>query len=104
MRRSGNVRSICAAILVASASRTATAQDVQYHTTTKIDMGTAMNVMLKMAHAQELTETSYIKGKKMRTDSDKQSTIYDMDGGRFIIINHNDKTYVSAPIAQMAAA
>jgi hypothetical protein len=94
----------CVAVLAAFAAQSALAQDVQYQSVTKIDMGTAMNVMLKMAHAQEISETHLIKGRKMRTNSDKQSTIFDMDAGRFIMINHDNKTYVSAPIGQMVAA
>jgi hypothetical protein len=92
------------AALAAFAGHSALAQDVQYQSVTKIDMGSAMNLMLKMAHAQELTETHLIKGKKMRTNSDKQSTIFDMDNGRFIMIDHDKKTFVSAPIGQMVAA
>ena len=91
------------ASLAPLASR-ASAQDVQYKSVTKIDMGGAMNLVLKMAHAQEITETRSIKGRKMRTDSDKQSTIFDMDAHRVILINHDDKTYVAAPISQMTAA
>jgi hypothetical protein len=92
------------ATLAAFAAQSALAQDVQYQSVTKIDMGTGMNLMLKMAHAQEISETHLIKGRKMRTNSDKQSTIFDMDAGRFIMIDHDKKTYVSAPIGQMVAA
>lgn len=91
-------------ILAAVTAQSALAQDVQYQSVTKVDMGTAMNVVLKMAHAQEISETHFIKGRKMRTNSDKQSTIFDMDAGRFIMIDHDKKTYVSAPIGQMVAA
>jgi hypothetical protein len=93
-----------AAALAAFVAHSALAQDVQYQSVTKIDMGTAMNLVLKMAHAQEISETHLIKGHKMRTNSDKQSTIFDMDNGRFIMIDHDKKTYVSAPIGQMMAA
>jgi len=92
------------AAAAAFAANSAFAQDVKYQSTTKIDMGSAMNLVLKMAHAQEITETHLIKGRKMRTDSDKQSTIFDMDNSRFIMIDHDKKTYVSAPISQMVAA
>jgi len=103
MRLTHARRSFYVALFASLASR-ASAQDVQYKSVTKIDMGGAMNLVLKMAHAQEITETHSIKGRKMRTDSDKQSTIFDMDASRVIMINHDDKTYVAAPISQMAAA
>ena len=96
-------RSLYLAAFASFATR-ASAQDVQYKSVTKIDMGGAINLVLKMAHTQEITETHSIKGKKMRTDSDKQSTIFDMDAHRVIMINHGEKTYVSAPISQMTAA
>ena len=90
--------------LLTLVAHTAFAQDVQYKSVTKIDMGTAVNLLLKMAKAQEIQETVQIKGKRMRTDSDKQSSIFDMDNSRFIMINHDDKSYVVAPISQMVAA
>jgi len=102
--RATHIRSLSAALIAMLAARFAFAQDVQYQSVTKLDMGTAMNALLKMARAQEITETHSIKGRKMRTDSDKQSTIFDMDGGRFIMINHDNKTYINAPIGQMVAA
>ena len=92
------------AAATAFAASSAFAQDVKYQSTTKIDMGSAMNLVLKMAHAQEITETHLIKGRKMRTDTDKQSTIFDMDNSRFIMIDHDKKTYVSVPMNQMVAA
>ena len=97
-------RMLYVAAVTAFAGHSALAQDVKYQSTTKIDMGGAMNLILKMAHAQEINETHLIKGRKMRTDSDKQSTIFDMDNSRFIMIDHEKKTYVSAPISQMMAA
>jgi hypothetical protein len=90
--------------LFAAFATQAGAQDVQYKSVTKLDMGGAMNLVLKMAKAQEISETYSIKGRKMRTDSDKQSSIFDMENGRFIMINHDNKTYVSAPLSQMTAA
>ena len=100
--RSRSVFYVAAA--AAFTAHSAFAQDVQYHSVTKIDMGSAMNLVLRMAKAQEISETHSIKGRKMRTDSDKQSTIFDMDNSRFIMIDHDKKTYVSAPISQMVAA
>ena len=102
--RLGSRRMIYVAVMAAFAGHSALAQDVQYQSVTKIDMGSAMNLVLKMAHAQEITETHLIKGRKMRTNSDKQSTIFDIDNSRFIMIDHDKKTYVSAPISQMVAA
>lgn len=92
-----------AVLLTALTTQAGIAQDVQYRTVTKIDLGTGMNLMLKLAGASEVSETSYLKGKKLRTDVDKTSTIYDLDAGRYIVLNHDQKTYVSVPLGQMAA-
>jgi hypothetical protein len=92
------------ATVAAFAAHSALAQDVQYQSVTKIDAGTGMNLVLKMARAQEISETHLIKGRKMRTNSDKQSTIFDMDAGRFIMIDHDKKTFVSVATGQMVAA
>jgi hypothetical protein len=96
-------RSPALAILVAAiAASSASAQDVQYTTITKVDLGGGMNALMRMAGASEVKETAYIKGKKMRTDGEKQSTIFDLDNSRYIFINHSEKTYTSVPLADMA--
>jgi hypothetical protein len=87
------------ATLVATA---ASAQDVQYTTITKVDLGGGMNAIMRMAGASEVKETAYIKGKKLRSDGEKQSTIFDLDNSRYILINHAEKTYTSVPLADMA--
>ena len=91
-----------ALLLTPVAVSAASAQDVQYSTITKVDLGGAMNAMMRLAGASEVKETAYIKGKKLRSDSDKQSTIFDLDNSRYIILNHADKTYTSVPLADMA--
>lgn len=91
-----------AALVAVLAAPAANAQDVQYTTVTKVDMGGGMNAIMRMAGASEVKETAYIKGKKLRSDGDKQSTIFDLDNSRFISINHAEKTYTSVPIADFA--
>lgn len=90
-----------AAVAFLTCAATAAAQDVQYSTVTKVDLGGGMNAIMRMAGASEIRETAYIKGKKMRSDSEKQSTIWDLDNSRYITINHSNKTYTSVPIADM---
>lgn len=100
------VRSALSALtcLALAAPTPARAQDVQYKTVTKVDMGTGMNAMLKLAGASEFSEVSYLKGKKMRSDTDKMSTIFDLESGRYIILNHKDKTFINTTLAEMGAA
>lgn len=86
------------------AASAAAAQDVQYSTITKVDLGGGMNAIMRMAGASEVRETAYIKGKKLRSDGEKQSTIFDLDNSRYIILNHSEKTYMSVPLADMARA
>jgi len=93
-----------AVVFTLVAARGAVAQDVQYKTVTRMDLGTGMNIALKLAGASEFTSTSYVKGKKMRTESDKSATIYDIERSRFIMINDANKTYIVAPLSQMTAA
>jgi hypothetical protein len=91
-----------ALLLAALAAPAADAQDVQYTTVTKVDLGGGMNAIMRMAGASEVRETAYIKGRKLRSDGDKQSTIFDLDNSRYILINHADRTYTSVPLADMA--
>ena len=89
-------------LVTALLTSVAAAQDVQYTTVTKIDMGGGMNALMRMAGASEVKETAYIKGKKLRSDGEKQSTIFDLDNSRYIVLNHADRTYTSVPLADMA--
>lgn len=50
----------------------------------------------------ESTETVSIRGKHMRTDSDNSSTIIDLDTGRFLILDHDNRLYSVMNFADMA--
>jgi len=82
------------------------AQDVQYETVTRIDLpgalGTAVRVAARLGGGSTSTvETTYIKGRKMRTDVDKTSTIFDLDARRFIHLDHGAKTYHAMTFDEM---
>jgi hypothetical protein len=103
MRTARRRTPLVALALAAIAAAPGAAQDVQYKQVTKLDLGTGANVVLKIAGASEFTETISIKGTKMRSDMDKQSTIWDPAGNRFIMLDHERKTYTSATMEQMTA-
>lgn len=95
------LRPTVAAILLAPAimvAAPASAQDVQYETVTKLELPGAAGTMLRVAArlgggSLETVETVSIKGRRMRSDIDKQSTITDLEGRRMIFIDHATKTY-----------
>jgi hypothetical protein len=101
------VCSAAAATLAQPAS--VAAQDVQYETVTKLDMPGAMGTAMRMAArmgggSTETVETTYIKGRRMRTDSENSSTIIDLEAGRIITLDHKAKTYVSMSFDEMLEA
>ncbi len=63
-----------------------------------------IGAMLKLGGGGSSTTTSYIAGHKMRHDTKENSTIIDVDGGRFIMLNHKEKAYSVMTFEQMAAA
>jgi len=84
------------------------AQDVSYETLTKVEVPGALGTMMKAAAklgggSLDMVQKTYIKGNRMRTDMDKSSTIMDLDGRRFITLDHNAKTYTAMTFEQMAA-
>ena len=95
-------RPLTVSLVLAALAAPAYAQDVQYSSVTKVDLGGGMNAIMKMAGASEVKETTSIQGKKLRSDTDKSSTIFDLDNGRYIVIDHAAKTYMSVPLADMA--
>jgi hypothetical protein len=84
----------------------ASAQDIQYRTVTAVKFagafGKVLNWAAKLGGAPDETiETTSIKDAKMRTDVDKASSVVDLDGGRFINIDHGGKTYTIVTMPQM---
>jgi hypothetical protein len=81
------------------------AQDVEYTTVGKVELGGFLGTLARLGGAgDETTEKVYMKGGMMRTDADKTSTIFDLENGRFISIDHNAKTYTIMTFEQMAQA
>jgi hypothetical protein len=79
------------------------AQDVEYTTVGKVELGGVLGTFARLGGAGDETTTKvYIKGGMMRTDADKSSTIVDLENGRFISLDHNARTYTIMTFAQMA--
>lgn len=100
--RMPRLASLAAAAMLTALAGPTLAQDVQYRTVTKLDMGGAMNAMMELAGGSEVVETSYLKGSKLRTDVDRTSAIFDIEAGRYIQLDHEAKTFVSVPLDQIA--
>ena len=84
----------------------AAAQDVQYETVSRVEFAGAAGTAMRMAArlgggSTETVETTYIKGSKMRTDSDQSSTILDLESGRMTVLDHAAKTYSSFTFEEM---
>jgi hypothetical protein len=83
------------------------AQDVQYETMTRLNFPGAMGTMMRAAAklgggSLDVVEKTYIKGARMRTDLDETSTIMDLEGKRFISLDHDRKTYTAMTFEQLA--
>lgn len=82
------------------------AQDVQYETVTRVDFAGAAGTAMRMAASlgggsTENVQTTYIKGRKMRTDADGTSSIMDLESGRVTLLDHNAKTYTTFTFEEM---
>jgi hypothetical protein len=98
MRITGVVLAIPMVLAVLTAPTPAATQDVQYETVTKLELPGALGTMMRAAArlgggSTESVETTYIKGTRMRTDSDESSVIVDLDDGRVIFLDHAARTY-----------
>jgi hypothetical protein len=89
----------------------ARAQDVQYRTTSKVEMKGALGAIAKIASkfggggTGDAVQTTSIKGARMRTDDgDQSSVIVDLDKSSFTMLDHRRKTYTVVTVAQMAQA
>ena len=94
---------LAAAVVLALGAVPVAAQDVQYKTVSKMDLGGVINAIAKLAGGLEVEETTYIKGLRMRTDADKSSTIMNFETGSYTWIDHEAKTYSVVTLEQMLA-
>jgi hypothetical protein len=85
------------------------AQDVRYETVTRVELagaaGTAMRLAARLGGgSMETVETTYISGRRMRSDQDRQSTILDLEDGRMTYLDHESRTYWSYTFEEMLEA
>lgn len=92
-------------LLSTTLAPSATAQDLQYTSTTKFELagtaGRAMNFLSRLGGGNSSDETVSISGKHMRTDSDNSSTIIDLESGRFIMLDHDNRMYTVMNFSEM---
>jgi hypothetical protein len=90
-------------LLLATPMRSA-AQDVKYTSITRGEFGGALGRMMKLFGGnKEMTEVTYLKGAKQRTDEEKTSTVLDIQGRSFTWMDHDSKTYTTMTFDQAAA-
>lgn len=95
--------SLASAVLPGSAR----AQDVQYETVSRVEFAGAAGTVMRAAArlgggSTESVETTYIKGRRMRTDAGESSSIVDLESGRVTVLDHRAKTYTSFTFEEMA--
>lgn len=107
MRRFANVCLVFATALTGEvvAAPAALAQDVEVTSTSKVELSGILGDAFRLfGGGGETTEKTYIKGARMRTDTEDVSTIVDLENGRFITIDHKQKTYTLVTLDHMAEA
>jgi len=92
---------VCA--LVAMVVVPTAAQDVRYTTVSRGEFGGALGRWMKLfGGSSEITEVTSIKGAKLRTDTDDNSTILDLEAKAVTWMDHDTKTYTTMTFAQAA--
>lgn len=80
----------------------ATAQDLTYTETTRMEMGGMMgSIMSMMGGDDDQTQTVYLKDGRMRRDDEDTSTIMDFSTGDVTILNHADRTFMRMNFREM---
>lgn len=103
MQRTLRIRIFRAAVALAVPIQL-TAQDLQYKSFTKLDMGGALNFVVKLGGGGEVVETHYLTNGRLRTDASNSSTILDFEKRRIVMLDHKAKTYTAVGFEQMTAA
>lgn len=99
-------RLVVAAVAACALTSQLEAQDIQYETVTRVDFagaaGAAMRVAARLGGGStETIETTYIKGRKMRSDADQTSSIIDLDAGSVTMLDHQARTYTTFTFDEM---
>jgi hypothetical protein len=88
-----------------SAPPAATAQDVEITTATRVEFSGFLGGVVRLfGGGREVTEKTYIKGARMRTDDGESASIVDLENGRFVTIDHKARTYTVVTLDQMLEA
>ncbi len=82
-------------------------QSLRYTSQTSMELGGALGRALQGIPGLSSTqsgdpETIYIFGNRMRTDTGSQSTILDLEVGRFLSVNHETREYILADLGDLA--
>lgn len=95
------IRVLVPGVLVALTAVPVGAQDVRYTTVSRGEFGGALGRWMKLfGGSSETKEVTSIKGGKLRTDTDDNSTVLDLDAKAFTWMDHETKTYVTMTFAQ----
>jgi hypothetical protein len=87
--------------VVGLAPGSATAQDVRYTTISRGEFGGALGRWMKLfGGSSEIEEVTSIKGARLRTDTDDNSTVLDLDAKAFTWMDHEARTYTTMTFAQ----
>lgn len=101
------IRPVSVAALVAVlAPAVASAQSLQYQTTTKAEISGVVGKLVSMmgGMGEPTVETTSIQGSRIRTDHRETSQIMDWDSGTLTMLDHDAKTFMRVSFAQMADA
>ncbi len=93
------------ALLALLPSPPAQAQEVAFTTVSKAEFGGSMGQMMRMVPgaADAVRSSTFVKGSMVRTDSDDSSTIMNAGEGTLTFLQHQEGTYYTLSMEEMAA-
>ncbi|MEM9664100.1 MAG: hypothetical protein AAF970_04145 [Bacteroidota bacterium] len=76
---------------------------VQYRTVSRMALGGGMGPFMRMLGMDDQVEMTYVHGSRIRTDEPdgSSSLILDASDGSYIMLNHEDQTYVAMSLEEM---
>ncbi len=95
---------VVAGFAVSLAPAVLAAQGVTVTSNSSMKGAGVIGMALRMGGGGDVTSTTFISGHKLRTDNKDNSTIIDVDAGRFITIDHRRKAYTVMTFEQLAQA
>lgn len=99
-----SARTVASAVAFLLVPAVALAQGVRWESTGNVEFGGALGLIARRAGSSDVRSTYALQSGRWLIDSESSGTIYNYGAGTFTIIDHEDRTYFTTSLSDVAQA